>query len=135
MRYETDKHGTCASTVYNGTNGFLDYWEAALNTLDRYDLLSALKKKGITPSDSTLYQESDIKAAIQSVVGAKVNIHCATDDSKVLSEVRICLKRPTNAAERKNPVPFDCPRTETSCSTKGIYLREIPNLESGGCEF
>ena len=64
-----------------------------------------------------------------------MNIHCATDDSKVLSDDCICLKQPTNAAERKNPVPFDCPMTETSCSTKGIYLREIPNFESGGCEF
>jgi len=135
VRYETEKHGTCASTVYNGTKGFLDYWEAALNILDRYDLLSALRRKGITPSDSVLYKESEIKDAIESVVGAKVNIHCATGDSKTLSEVRICLKRPTNAAERKNPVPYDCPRTETSCSTKGIYLRTIPEMESGGCEF
>jgi len=135
VRYETEKHGTCASTVYNGTKGFLDYWQAALNVLDRYDLLSALRKKGITPSNSVLYKESEIKAAIESTVGAKVNIHCATGDTKTLSEVRICLKRPTNANERKYPVPYDCPRVETSCSTKGIYLREIPEMEQGGCEF
>jgi len=135
VRYETEKHGTCASTVYNGTTGFLDYWEAALNVLDRYDLLAALRKYSITPSNSVLYKVADVKAAIEKAVGATVNIHCATDNSKVLSEVRICLKRPTNAEERKRPVPYNCPRTETSCSSKGIYLREIPHLEQGGCEF
>jgi len=131
--YETEKHGTCASTVYNGTKGYLDYWRAAMGVVKRYNLMTALQKHGIIPSKSAYYTEEDIKAAIEPVVGAKVNVHCATGNSKLLSEIRICLKRPTNEAEKANPVPFNCPRVETSCSSKHIELPPLGSLATGTC--
>jgi len=131
--YETEKHGTCAATIYNGTNGYLDYWNAAMNVMKRYDLAAALRKNGIIPSKSAYYSESEIKAVIEPLVGAKVNLHCATDNNKHLSEVRICLKRPTTEAEKMNPVPFDCPRLETSCQAQHIMLPPLDSLKTGEC--
>jgi len=131
--YETEKHGTCASTVYNGTKGYLDYWKAAMNVLQRWDLAAELRKNGIVPSQSAYYTEKEIKAVIEPLVGAKVNLHCATDNSKHLSEVRICLKRPTNDIEKFNPVPFDCPRVETSCKSTQIMLPPLASLKTGDC--
>lgn len=131
--YETEKHGTCASTVYNGTKGYLDYWQAAMTVLRRYDLAAALKKNGIVPSTTAFYTEAQIKAVIEPLVGAKVNLHCATSNNKRLSEVRICLKRPTNAREKMSPVPFDCPRLESSCNAKHVELPPLKMLKTGTC--
>jgi len=131
--YETEKHGTCAATIYNGTKGYLDYWNAAMNVLKRYDLAATLKKHGIVPSTTAYYTEDDIKAAIEPVIGAKVNLHCATENSKLLSEVRICLKRPTTEYEKANPEPFNCPRLESSCNAKHIELPPLGTLKTGTC--
>ena len=131
--YETEKHGTCAATVYNGTKGYLDYWNAAINVMHRFDLATELRKNGIVPSKSDYYSVAEIKAVIEPLVGAKVNLHCATDNNKLLSEVRICLKRPTTEAEKRNPVPFDCPRVETSCRTNHVELPPLDGLKTGEC--
>jgi len=131
--YETEKHGTCAATVYNGTNGFIDYWQAAMNVMRRYDIASALRRAGIVPSKTAFYSVEEIKAVIEPLVGAKVNLHCATGNKKHLSEVRICLKRPMNEEEKRNPIPFDCPRLETSCRNNHVELPPLENLQSGQC--
>jgi len=131
--YETEKHGTCAATVYNGTKGYLDYWRAAMNVLKRYDLAATLRKRGIVPSETAYYTEDEIKEAIEPVIGARVNLHCATGNSKRLSEVRICLKRPETEQEKLNPVPFNCPRVETSCNSKHIELPPLDTLPTGTC--
>ena len=131
--YETEKHGTCASTVYNGTKGYLDYWQAAMNTLRRFDLGTALRKHGIIPSKTAYYTEDEIKEAVEEEVGAKVNLHCATGNNKQLSEVRICLKRPETREEMFNPVPFDCPRLEKSCNAKHVELPPLGSLKTNGC--
>jgi len=131
--YETEKHGTCAATVYNGTRGYIDYWRAAMNVFKHYDLSAALRKAGIVASATQYYSEADIKAAIEPVIGAKVNLHCATGNTKLLSEIRICLQRPRTEAEKLNPVPFNCPRLETSCSPKRILLPPLGKLTPGTC--
>jgi len=131
--YETEKHGTCAATIYNGTKGYLDYWNAAMSVMRRYDLAAALRKNGIVPSKTAYYKESEIKAVIEPLVGAKVNLHCATDNNKLLSEVRICLRRPRNEQEKRNPEPFDCPRLESSCQASHVMLPPLDDLKTGDC--
>ena len=131
VRYETEKHGTCASAVYGEDEaGLLNYWTAIIKLANKFDHEKALSLAGITPSDKTMYKTSEIREAIAAKVGAKVNVACLSSSS-VLDEVRVCVKRPTDYHEMINPVIFDCPNPENSCDDK-IYYLPVPEIPSGG---
>jgi len=130
VRYETEKHGTCAAAVYGATeNGLIDYWTAIVKLSSRFDHEKALASAGIVPSETTLYKLSEVQSAINRYVGAKVNVACQSGN--IIDEVRVCVKRPTNAREMLNPVVFNCPNPEDSCDSK-VYFLPVPNVPSGG---
>jgi len=130
VRYETEKHGTCALSVYGATEqGLIDYWTAVVKLANKFDYQSALASAGIVPSNSTMYTTSQVRKVIGKHVGATVNIAC--QNGNIIDEVRICLKKPTNAQEMINPVIFDCPSQDTSCGDK-VFLFALPDVPYGG---
>jgi len=137
VQYETEKHGTCAANVYVGTTGLTDYWSAAIGLHGRWNIQDILRRKGITPSDSTAYTLSEIKSAISGAIGARANVVCDSQDSNLIAEVRICLARPKTTTEKFNLVPIDCPNSvmSSNCKEKHVIIPKIPNIPSGGCDW
>ena len=130
VRYEFEKHGTCATTHYDGEDGPIDYWYAALNLKNRYNLLEILTNAGITPGGT--YNTKDIKNAIEKELGVSVIIACT---KSALQEVRICVKRDDN---KREPALMDCPSELSNsemCKTKSIAFEKWPTFLPGGCPF
>jgi len=131
VRYETEKHGTCASAVYGATeDGLVNYWTAILKLANKFDHEKALANAGIIPSNTTRYKLSEVRRAISNQVGYDVNVVCLNDPTTI-DEVRVCVKRPTNIREMLNPVVFDCPNPDYSCNDK-VLLLPIPDIPKGG---
>jgi len=130
VRYETEKHGSCAAAVYGANeDGLVNYWTAILKLSQKYDYERALSNAGIVPSDVTKYKISEVRQALHNHVGYKINVVC--QDPGIIDEVRVCVKRPTNIREMINPVVFDCPNADNSCDDKVLFL-PLPNVPSGG---
>ena len=130
VRYETEKHGSCAASVYGETeSGLVNYWTAIVKLRAKWDFERALESAGIVPSKSTQYSLKTIRSVLKEQVGYNVNVAC--DSGNLLQEIRVCVKRPTDARTLVNPEPFDCPVAETSCREK-VYLLPIPSIPSGG---
>ncbi|KAI8319175.1 ribonuclease T2 [Martensiomyces pterosporus] len=89
--HEWSKHGTCVTTLnpscyanyiqYEDVN---DYFSTVIGLRSQYDYYSALASQGIVPTAGQTFYASDFKAAIKSVLGIDVVIHCS---SGALSEI------------------------------------------------
>lgn len=134
IHYETEKHGTCAADVYNGTTGLADYWAAAMGLLLRWDMAAVLAKAGIVPSATSAYTVAEIQAAVRGAVGATVNLACDSSNPRLLAEIRMCLRRPQTLREKYSPVPIDCPDATTNCKASHVELPPLPVFKpSDGC--
>lgn len=134
VHYETEKHGTCAVDVYNGTTGLQDYWSAAMGLLLRWDMAAVLARAGIVPSATNVYTVADIKAAVHDAVGATVNLACDSANPRLLAEIRMCLRRPQTLREKFSPVPIDCPDITNNCKASHVELPPLPVFKPGdGC--
>jgi len=97
--HEWDKHGTCMLNVLTGE---LQFFLDAIDFHNRYNLLTFLANKGITPSDTTTYSMASITAAIQSGYGNKPSIDCEYfSGNDHIHRVYLCVD-PTFK-------PIDCP--------------------------
>jgi len=132
VRYETEKHGTCAAAAYGQSEASLvNYWTAVVNLRKRWDFERALATAGITPSKSTMYSLKTIRNVLKSTVGHTINVIC--DSGNIIEEVRVCVQRPTDVTTMVNPVPFDCPIIDNSCNDK-VLLLPVPSIPTtGGC--
>ncbi|KAL6859406.1 hypothetical protein ACP4OV_017665 [Aristida adscensionis] len=74
--HEWDKHGTCASNVFDEHG----YFQAALRLRDQLGVLRALAAGGVNP-DGGYYTLSQIKSAIQQGTGFEPYVECNRDES------------------------------------------------------
>ena len=138
VKYETEKHGTCAADIYSGETGLKDYWAAAIALHGRWNMQDVLRRNGITPSDTTVYTLTEIRTAISKAVGARANVVCDSTNSDLLAEIRICLARPSSSSEKFNPKVIDCPSAvmSSNCKEKRVILPTLPKIPSGdGCDW
>ncbi|KAH3759038.1 ganglioside gm2 activator [Pelomyxa schiedti] len=139
LQYEYDKHGTCASTVYDGENGPLDYWTAAVNLWNKHNFLETLSRAGIkhsTPDEVFYYHPLlDILSILQKDTGTKIGITC---DGNMLKEIKLCVGRPS-PSNKHYLSPIDCPnallREENSCTKYNkIIIPQFTNITNTmGC--
>lgn len=132
VRYETEKHGSCAAAVYGGNEpGMQAYWRAALALRRRWDLERALGYAGVVPSATTRHSAAAVRRALSKHVGHRVNIVCMAGTA--IDEVHICVDRPRTAAQLSSPVVIDCPTEDTSCNSKVLLLPRPTLRTTGGC--
>lgn len=133
VRYETEKHGTCAAAVYGGNEtGMQNYWRAAIALRRRFDVEKELALAGVVPSATTLYGTESVRRALSKTIGHRVNVVCQSGTT--LDEVHICVDRPRTPAQLLSPIVIDCPTQDTSCNAK-IKLLPRPVLRTtGGCK-
>eukprot|EP00727_Mastigamoeba_balamuthi_P007304 m51a1_g3194 hypothetical protein (249) ;mRNA; f:447312-448466 len=126
VQYEFDKHGTCATqSAYSGDSGLYDYLRAGLYLRGKFDVYKALSNAGIEPGN-----EYDPYKQI-------IRIHCDRATPRQLSEVRMCVGRPTERT-RATPELIDCPDTLTErdgCDPSGVSLPYWPSFISNGCDL
>ena len=134
VRYETQKHGTCAAAVYGSNEtAVVNYWTGVINLRRRWDLLRALQMNGIVPSQTALYSTDLVREVLRQTVGYDVNLACSKPP--LLDEVRICIKTPRTASQQRNPVAFNCPDADASCGSN-VMLLPVPKMATQeGCEF
>jgi ribonuclease T2 len=135
VQYEFDKHGSCAVSAWTGSNGPVDYWNAAMYLRKTYDIYSALVAAGIKPGTAYYDPYKQVVPAIQNYTGTKIHIHCDHTAPTQLLEVRMCVARPTSA-NKLTPKIIDCPATMTEadgCDTTRIQIPAMPTLVSNGC--
>ncbi|KAH3765991.1 extracellular ribonuclease LE [Pelomyxa schiedti] len=138
VQYEYEKHGTCAASVYSGTNGPVDYWNVALNLRIKYDLYQILLDAGVktsTSSNKVKYSLSTvIIPALEKALGYTPFATCDSSDTTQLSDIRICVTR--NETEKTDPPLFDCPSTiissEMNCASS-VWIPNFPTMTAKGC--
>ena len=133
VRYETEKHGSCAAAVYGGNEtGMQNYWRAALTLRRRFDVEQALTIAGVVPSATTLYGAESVRRTLSKYVGHRVNVVCQAGTT--IDEVHICVDRPCTLTQQLSPVIIDCPTQDTSCNAKVKLLPRPVFRTSGGCK-
>ncbi|GBG88080.1 hypothetical protein CBR_g46451 [Chara braunii] len=121
-----EKHGTCSIPVFPDIHR---YFSAVLALKDSIDVLGALAKADIVPTDNERYTYQQMRDAIAVDVGATPHIDCKNGK---LSEVWICLQKyPDSDNEFK---VFDCPQSEVKSCPKGQPISipvRTPFLDNG----
>lgn len=120
--------------MYDGAQGPVDYWDAAMYLAKRWDFKQILANAGVVPSDSKAYSTNTFQTAVDKAVGKRAALACDSSNNKHLLEVRVCIERPTSTATKLRPQPMDCPSTISSnCNKDSLYLLPIPKIPAGGC--
>lgn len=94
--HEWTKHGTCAVGKVKDINTESDYFNVTLGLRNHFDFGLILKASNIVPDDKKLYDLSDIKEAIKSVLNVEPSVDCyVLQDSNVqyISQMQICLSK------------------------------------------
>ncbi|XP_011340907.1 ribonuclease Oy isoform X2 [Ooceraea biroi] len=113
-KHEWDKHGTCAITV-QALNSEYNYFLAALNLLDTYNMIDVLAKASILPGQR--YMVQDILAGIEKVLGKRSQVMCAKNEKtgeSYMVEIRTCFDKTLQLVDCDGIVSFptNCNRRE-----------------------
>ena len=136
FQYEYDKHGTCVSDVYSGSNGPKEYANAAIYLLNKYDFYTTFKNNGIKMDGSSTNSKSTMRTLAENLTGVSGSVYFTCSSSKYLSELRVCTTVTT--ATKSAPKVIACPSGVVSgAETCGdsIILEEVPNFTDTGCEY
>lgn len=91
--HEWSKHGTCAAQL-ESFNSELKYFAKGLDWMPKYDLIQALAKSEIVPSDSVLYTPEQVQNAIIAKWGVNPIIECRHEKGvQLLFEIRLCFNK------------------------------------------
>ncbi|XP_052058384.1 ribonuclease Oy-like [Mytilus californianus] len=93
--HEWTKHGTCAMDLPATANEYM-YFRKALDVMKGLDATTLLNNKNIMPSDTKIYNVSQLETAIQDQIGVVPRIECAYDQKTrkhLVYEVEICLSK------------------------------------------
>ncbi|CAL1531266.1 unnamed protein product [Lymnaea stagnalis] len=97
--HEWDKHGTCAYSLPTLRGEFV-YFTQVLKLYHQQDLIGALAKANIVPSDSKQYNINDIFNAVNSIYGTSPVISCVTDTKEhYLAEIWLCFEKNLTRAD------------------------------------
>ncbi|ELP90955.1 ribonuclease DdI precursor, putative [Entamoeba invadens IP1] len=123
--YQFDKHGTCALTAYQGSNGPYDYIWTAINLWKRIDIWKILKNSHLNIKTEELYDIEKLREIISNVYKGKVAFMCKEMTSII--ELRICVNI---KGDKFNPEVIDCPEKilkeeEKKCS-KMVLFKNFP---------
>ena len=114
-KHEWEKHGTCASPVITDEH---QYFQEGLRLHKELDIMGALAKHGITPSnDPAGYKSADLVAALQQELGAAPVLKCTNGG---LVEVWLCINRDLKVFE----CPTGYPYTSGAKSTRTLLGEE-----------
>ncbi|CAL8073896.1 unnamed protein product [Calicophoron daubneyi] len=91
-KYEYDKHGKCALED-SLLSTELKYFNTSLVLRRKLDLKNKLATKGITPSNTTIYERDDFLGALKEALKVSVKITClkAKKQMAFIDEVRVCF--------------------------------------------
>ena len=93
--HEWSKHGTCAMDLPATANEYL-YFRKALDVMKIFDATMLFQKYNIVPSDTKVYNVSQLENAIKEQTGVTPLIECAYDEKTrkhLVYEVEICLSK------------------------------------------
>ena len=135
FQYEYDKHGTCVSDVYSGSNGPKEYGKAAISLMKKYNFYSAFKNNGIKMDGSTANNKETMRKIAENLTGVKGSVYF-TCSGKNLSELRVCTS--VTSSSKSSPRVIACPsgvvsRDESCGST--IVLKKVPSFSKTGCAY
>ncbi|ELP92526.1 ribonuclease 3 precursor, putative [Entamoeba invadens IP1] len=139
--FQMDKHGSCASNIYDGENGYIDYMKLTLKLYESVDLWQVLKESILKVEVEKVYEIEDIRNVVANVYGAKVAFFCR--ERGFLQEVRICYDPFEN---KYDPKPVECPpklyKDEMRKCGNKIQIRKYPpylldpnKVPRNDCEF
>lgn len=108
--HEWSKHGTCASDVFSTQ---LEYFSGALQARQKYDIVAALAKASIQPSNSVGFTMQQFKDALTTAYGAAGMVQC--DSNGNIESVTQCIS--------KNMTAMVCPsNVQDNCGSSTLYL-------------
>jgi len=93
--HEWEKHGTCAAPVLTGEHS---YFSKALELYDVLNPTPVLKEQDIVPSNTKLYDLSDVVDAISRLFGATFNLSCQ-EGGEDLFQIEFCLDKSFQARD------------------------------------
>ncbi len=71
--YEWDKHGTCAESFFPTQN---DYFQAAIEWNNKYEVNDALRAAGLDPSALTTTSADEVAEALEAAWGVAPEFSC-----------------------------------------------------------
>ncbi|XP_074630432.1 ribonuclease Oy-like [Acropora palmata] len=111
--HEWEKHGTCCTNLpYLNTEH--KYFNVTLDLNKKFDVYSALKLRGIMPSNKWIYQVKDIEDALDDYFQVTTTVYCYR---KMLSYVELCLDKQLRL--------INCPRTTSNCEYESVLYPPI----------
>ncbi|XP_076064781.1 ribonuclease X25 [Oratosquilla oratoria] len=123
-KHEWSKHGTCAAQL-PALNSQLKYFKKGLQWVTQYDIVSALARHMIYPSDVTTYTVVAIADAIQDMFGTRPAVDCVFNKERhehELSQIKVCFDKTLKLVHcdgiigsSGQPVIGNCPQS------KGIF--------------
>ncbi|XP_054160224.1 ribonuclease DdI-like [Oppia nitens] len=115
-KHEWTKHGTCAMNS-DKLKGHFNYFNHTLHLYDSFPLQSWLQSSNIKASNTTTYSLINIHNAVESRLGAKVELECLSKKPyPLLQHIYICLNRLTLK-------PQDCNRPDDKqCGITSVKL-------------
>jgi len=116
--HEWDKHGTCAESDSSMDSEF-NYFQSAINLVNKYQAEAALSSAGITPTFDSSYDTNDVISALLKSFGVHPLLTCqhVDDVGWCLDMVEFCIT-PNFAVE-------ECPGTANVTCYGQIWLPPI----------
>ncbi|CAG2228103.1 RNASET2 [Mytilus edulis] len=127
--HEWTKHGTCAMDLPATATEYL-YFRKALDVMKGLDATILLNNKNIMPSDTKVYNVSQLETAIQDQIGVVPRIECAYDQKTrkhLVYEVEICLS--------KTFKPISCDQSKRYVRHHHHYNPNESNGSSGSSKY
>lgn len=108
--HEWSKHGTCASDIFPDQ---LSYFTGALQARQKYDVVAALARANLSPSNTVGFTMQQFKNAVATAYGAAPAVQC--DQNGNIETITQCLS--------KNMTTMACPSSvQDKCSASTLYL-------------
>jgi len=132
FNYEYDKHGTCVTDVYDGSQGPVDYANAAIKIMTDHDMWELFQRNGVVADGKTGYQKSWLKELVAKEIGVENAVYF-TCSSKNLSELRLCTS--VSKSNKSNPQFISCPDFKQETCGDTIVFQPEPSFTDTGCDY